>query len=68
MKLMRLDEYLETFYTEASRPHRRTLIKRINQHILPGKKEGKFYYVDVEAKNSNIQLTGNLLVDRVLRR
>lgn len=63
MKLMTIDEYRDQRYTKASQPCKRTLIRLINEGELPGKKIGKFYYIDVDAES---RMTGNLLVDRVL--
>jgi hypothetical protein len=63
MKLMNLDEYLDTRYTKLSRPSKKTLIKLINHGEIPGKKRGRFYYIDVEAESRK---TGNPLVDHVL--
>jgi hypothetical protein len=63
MKLMMVDEFLENFYTSRSRPTRRTLIRLIKDGEVNGKKQGKFYYVDVDAERFS---TGNTLVDRVL--
>ncbi len=63
MKLMSLEEYRKTHYTDDSRPDRRTLIKQINEGLLPGKKQGRFYFIDIEAE---ARRTGNPLVDRIL--
>jgi hypothetical protein len=62
MKLMKVDEYREKHYTKASRPTRRKLINMIKTGFLPGRKEGKYYYVDIDAA---LRKTGNPLVDRV---
>lgn len=63
MKLMNIDEYLEARYTRCSRPNKRTLIRWINEGQVPGKKQGKFYYIDIDAEERK---TGNPLVDKVL--
>lgn len=63
MKLMTIEEYLNTFYTPGSRPTRRTMIRLIKEGIIHGKKQGKTYYVDIDREAI---ATGNPLVDRVL--
>lgn len=63
MKFMRIDKYLQFRYTDDSRPSKRTIIQHIRDGLLPGRKQGKFYYIDIEAEE---HLTGNDLVDRVL--
>lgn len=60
---MTVDEYIGLRYTETLPPSRRTIIRLINLGELPGKKVGKFYYIDIEAETRK---TGNQLVDRVL--
>lgn len=50
MKLMSVKEYLETFYTEKSRPTRKKIIKFIKEGSIFGKKIGKCYYVDIDAE------------------
>jgi hypothetical protein len=62
MKLMSVDEFIETFYTAKSRPIRRTIINRIMSGAIPGKLDGGRYMVDVDAY---LKLTGNVLVDQV---
>lgn len=63
MKLMTVDEYINVRYSEQSRPRKRTIISHIINGMLPGRKLGKFYYVDIDAEKSS---TGNPLMDRVL--
>ena len=63
MKLMTVDEYINIRYANNSRPHKRTIIRHILMGVLPGKKIGKFYYVDIANEQ---RMTGNPLVDRVL--
>ena len=63
MKLMAVDEYIKTRYADNSQPKRRTVIRYITSGMLPGRRQGKFYYVDIDAEKN---LTGNTLVDRVL--
>ena len=63
MRLMNIDEYAETYYTEQSRPSRRTIIRLINEGTLPGKKLGRNYYIDVDALEA---MSGMSLVDGVL--
>jgi hypothetical protein len=67
MKLMSIDEYLSIRYTEGSRPCRATIIRRIQQGMLPGKKQGHRYYVNLTAEERS---TGDpdvdLLVNKVL--
>ncbi len=64
MKLMSIKEYRETRYTEYSRPSERQIIKLIREGDLPGTKQGKFYYVDIDKEEKQ---TGNPLVDAVLQ-
>jgi hypothetical protein len=60
---MSIDEYRETCYTKASQPTKRTIIRLIKEGVIPGRKLGRGYYVDMDINN---KLTGNSLVDRVL--
>lgn len=60
---MCVEEYIEQRYTPKSRPAKKTIIRLIKQGDVPGKKIGKFYYVDVNAEACK---TGNPLIDRVL--
>lgn len=62
MKYMSVDEFIKTFYTEGSRPTRRTVISRIQNGVIPGKLEGARYLIDVE---KYLKMTGNILVDKV---
>jgi len=64
MKLMSVEEYRNTVYSNGSQPSRRTVIKYINEGIIPGKRLGKAYYIDIDADTSS---TGNPLVDLVLQ-
>jgi hypothetical protein len=59
MKLMTVDEFRENFYTTSSRPTRRTLIRLIKDGEINGKKQGKLYYVDIDAERSSNTLTTN---------
>ena len=63
MCLISIDEFLETAFSEKSRPTRRTLIRQIQKKLLPGKKIGRTYFIDAKLY---AQLTGDPLVDRVL--
>ncbi len=60
---MTLAEYRLTHYTEASRPSVRTLQRWVQNGILPGKKQGKLYFVDIRKVE---KLSGHALVDKVL--
>lgn len=62
MRLIRIDEYIETCYAPCSKPTKRTVIKLIKEGEILGKKQGKFYYIDIEKE---LLRTGNPLVDRV---
>ncbi len=64
MKLMKLSEYRALRYTPNSMPTLKTLRKLVETGVLPGKRQGATYYVDVDAEQ---KLTGNPLVDRVLQ-
>lgn len=64
MKLMAVEEFIENYYSPKSRPNKRTLINLIRNGDIIGRKQGKFYYVDVDAEKSSI---GNPLVEHVLR-
>lgn len=64
MKLMGIKEYRETRYTENSRPSEKQIIKLIREGELPGVKQGKFYYIDVDKETNQ---TGDPLVDAVLQ-
>jgi len=63
MKLMGVKEYRNTRYTADSRPSEKQIIKLIREGDLPGIKQGKLYYIDIEKEET---LTGNPLVDAVL--
>ena len=65
MKLMSIDEYLNTRYSEGSRPCRATIIRLIKRGSLPGKKVGKRYYVDIIAEQRS---TGNPRADALVRK
>ena len=60
---MSIEEYIEQRYTPKSRPAKKTIIRLIKQGELPGKKLGKFYYINVSAEAVK---TGNPLIDKVL--
>lgn len=60
---MSIEEYIEQRYTPRSRPTKKTIIRLIKQGELPGKKLGKFYYININAEACK---SGNPLVDRVL--
>jgi len=62
---MRIDEYAKKRFTPESAPDPRTLIKWINNKVLPGKQMGTFYYVDIDAEQKQ---TGNKLADQILER
>lgn len=64
MKLMSVKEYQESRYTASSRPSERQIIKLIREGELPGVRQGKFYYVDIDRES---KLTGNNLVDHILQ-
>lgn len=60
-KKQSLSEYLDSF-TPASRPHRATIIRRIQRGDLPGIKEGGTWYI---LKTIS---TGDSRADEILRR
>ena len=64
MKLMSVKEYRSFRYTENSRPSERQIIRLIREGDIPGIKQGKFYYVDIDKEG---KLTGDPLVDAVLQ-
>jgi len=61
---MSIKEYREIRYTEHSRPSERQIIKLIREGELPGIRQGKFYYIDIDKEKKQ---TGNPLVDSVLQ-
>lgn len=61
---MGIKEYRNFRYTPDSRPSERQIIKLIREGDIPGIKQGKFYYVDI---NKEEKLTGDLLVDAILQ-
>jgi len=63
MKLMSVEEYRMTQFTEDSRPRIRQIIRWIQQGYIRGRKCGRHYFVNIEADS---QLTGNPMVDNVL--
>jgi len=63
MKLMNVSEYLETRYTPNSRPSPKRIVKLIREGNIPGIRQGKLYYVDIEQEKLR---TGNSLVDSIL--
>lgn len=50
MRYMKLADYQRSAYAPDSAPTLRTLRRRIDSGILPGKREGTHYYVLVDAK------------------
>jgi hypothetical protein len=62
-QLITINEYLKTRYKEGSQPCKRTIIRLILEGKLPGRKQGRYYYIDVEAE---LRTTCNPLADRVL--
>lgn len=50
MELMTVDEYIDHFYSAKSRPNRRTIIRLIKCGNIAGIKQGKCYYVDIDAE------------------
>lgn len=59
---MSIEEYIEQRYTPKSRPAKKTIIRLIKQGELPGKRIGKFYYINIDAEAAK---TGNPLIDKV---
>ena len=47
MKLMTVEEYRNTFYTEGSRPSKRKIIRMIKNGSLNGQRQGRNYYINV---------------------
>lgn len=62
MKLQRVKEYIKDTFLEP-RPRPEVINEAIQRGDLPGRKLGKFYYVEVGSLSS----TGNSLADKVLR-
>lgn len=60
---MSVKEYRETRYTPESRPSERHIIKLVREGVLPGIRQGKFFYIDLDKEE---KLTGDTLVDSVL--
>lgn len=54
MKLMCLEEYRETRFTERSRPSLVTLKRWVTSNKVPGMKKGGRYYVDIDAENNTL--------------
>jgi len=61
-KLIRVTEYRETYFSEASAPSDATVKRWINKNLLPGVKIGTNYFIDANKLN----MTGNPLIDNVL--
>ena len=64
MKLMSVKEYCETRYTPKSRPSEKRVVKLIREGVLPGLKQGKLYYVDIDEEQA---YRGHELVNKVLK-
>lgn len=60
---MSIKEYCKTRYTPDSAPSERQVIKLVREGELPGFKQGKFYYIDIDKEE---KMTGNPLVDQIL--
>ncbi|MBY0544556.1 MAG: helix-turn-helix domain-containing protein [Gammaproteobacteria bacterium] len=54
MKLMGVKEYRDLRYTPESCPSERHIIRLIREGVLPGVKQGKFYYIDIDNVQANI--------------
>lgn len=65
MLFMRIEEYRMKHFSPASRPSLRTIRSWIQTGALPGKRQGKYYFVDMEELQV---LTGQTLTDKVLKR
>ncbi len=65
MLLIRSEEYRMNHFSSASRPNLRTIRNWVQKGTLPGKKQGKYYFVDMEKLDV---LTGQKLADKVLNK
>ena len=65
MLFIRIEEYRMNHFTSASRPSLRTIRNWVQNGALPGKKQGKYYFVDMEKLQV---LTGQKLADKVLKK
>lgn len=63
MKLISIEEYRTTCFAGESKPSLWSLRRLVREGILPGKKLGKGYYINMDVETLH---TGNPLVDRVL--
>lgn len=63
MKLITIEEYIETYYSHQSRPSRRTVWRWIREGKFPlvTQKMGKRIYIKTDSTR-----TGNPLVDRII--
>lgn len=65
MKLMKIRQFREEFFTEGSAPDIKTIKKAIEDGDLAGKKIGAAYFIDVDKLLAANQ-SSNPLVQRVL--
>jgi len=61
---MNVKEYCDTRYTPNSRPSEKRIVKLIREGELPGLKQGRLYYIDIDAEELH---RGNDLVNQVLK-
>lgn len=62
---MKVEEYINKYFVDGSKPDKRTIIKAIGKD-LPGAKIGSQYFVDVEPLQVKPK-TGNKLADKILQ-
>ena len=65
MLFMRIEEYQLKHFSPDSRPSIRTLRNWVQNGSIPGKRQGKYYFVDLEKLQV---LTGQKLADKVLQK
>jgi len=71
MPLIKLDEYLDRYFTKRSRPSIYSVRRWIRENKLPAEKRGRYYYIDtdkLDAMPSENQLSDNSLVNKILEK
>ncbi len=64
MALITVNEYLEKYFSEESRPSKRTVWGWLRSGALPAEKFGKQYYLDTGMLKK--RHTGNPLADKII--
>ena len=60
MPLIKLDEYLDTYFTARSRPSIYSVRRWIRQQKLPAEKHGRSYYIDTDKLDAKPCLEGSV--------